>query len=42
MVYSRKPNLSYLKIIGSLAYVLIKNKKDRPAKAKLQENALIG
>ncbi|SCO78293.1 uncharacterized protein FRV6_02506 [Fusarium oxysporum] len=27
MVHGRKPNLSHLKIIGSLAYVLIKNKK---------------
>ncbi|PCD22187.1 hypothetical protein AU210_015981 [Fusarium oxysporum f. sp. radicis-cucumerinum] len=42
MVHGRKPNLSNLKIIGSLAYVLIKNKKARPAKAKLQENALMG
>jgi hypothetical protein len=41
-VHGRKPNLSYLKIIGSLAYVLIKNKKDRPARAKLQEKALKG
>ncbi|KAG7000845.1 Copia protein [Fusarium oxysporum f. sp. conglutinans] len=32
MVHGRKPNLSNLKIIGSLAYVLIKNKKARPAK----------
>ncbi|KAK7571600.1 hypothetical protein V3481_018811 [Fusarium oxysporum f. sp. vasinfectum] len=30
MVHGRKPNLSNLKIIGSLAYVLIKNKKARP------------
>ncbi|KAF6527626.1 hypothetical protein HZS61_007964 [Fusarium oxysporum f. sp. conglutinans] len=42
MVHGRKPNLSNLKIIGSLAYVLIKNKKARPAKAKLQENAVMG
>jgi hypothetical protein len=42
MVHGRKPNLSNLKIIGSLAYVLIKNKKARPARAKLQENALMG
>ncbi|KAH7464328.1 hypothetical protein FOMA001_g17638 [Fusarium oxysporum f. sp. matthiolae] len=42
MVHGRKPNLSHLKIIGSLAYVLIKNKKARPARAKLQENALTG
>jgi hypothetical protein len=42
MVHNRKPNLSYLKIIGSLAYVLIKNKKDRKASAKLQEKALMG
>ncbi|PCD21995.1 hypothetical protein AU210_015798 [Fusarium oxysporum f. sp. radicis-cucumerinum] len=42
MVHGRKPNLSNLKIIGSLAYVLIKKKKARPAKAKLQENALMG
>lgn len=42
MVHGRKPNLSHLKIIGSLAYVLIKNKRTRPARAKLQENALMG
>lgn len=42
MVHGRKPNISHLKIIGSLAYVLIKNKKARPARAKLQENALMG
>ncbi|EFZ03308.2 Integrase, catalytic core [Metarhizium robertsii ARSEF 23] len=42
MVHGRKPNLSHLKIIGSLAYVLIKSKKIRPARAKLQENALMG
>jgi hypothetical protein len=42
MVHGRKPNLSHLKIIGSLAYVLIKSKKARPARAKLQEKALMG
>ncbi|KAF5236868.1 hypothetical protein FANTH_11110 [Fusarium anthophilum] len=42
MVHGRKRNLSHLKIIGSLAYVLIKNKKARSARAKLQENALTG
>ena len=42
MVHGRKPNLSHLKIIGSLAYVLIKSKKARPARAKLQEKALVG
>lgn len=42
MVHGRKPNLPNLKITGSLAYVLIKNKKARPARAKLQENALMG
>jgi hypothetical protein len=42
MVHGRKPNLSYLKIISTLAYVLIKNKKVRPARAKLQEKALMG
>jgi hypothetical protein len=42
MVHGRKPNLSYHKIIGSRAYVLIKDKKTRPAKAKLKEKALMG
>ena len=42
IVHKRKPNLSHVRIIGSLAYVLIKNKRFRPAKAKLQENALMG
>ena len=42
IVHNRKPNLSYLKIIGSLAYVLIKNKKHRPLRAKLQEKAFMG
>lgn len=42
MVHGRKPNLSYLKIIGSLAYVLIKNTRNRPARAKLQEKAIKG
>ena len=42
MVHGRKPNLSNLKIIGSLAYVLIKNTRDRPATAKLQEKAIKG
>lgn len=42
MAHDRKPNISNLKIIGSLAYVLVKNKKARPARAKLQENALMG
>jgi len=42
MVHRRKPNLSHLKIIGSLAYVLIKNTRHRPATAKLQEKAVKG
>lgn len=42
MVHGRKPNLAYLKIIGSLAYVLIKNKRDRPARAKLNDKAVMG
>lgn len=42
MVHGRKPNLSHLKIIGSLAYVLIKNTRYRPATAKLQEKAVKG
>jgi hypothetical protein len=42
MVHGRKPNLSHLKIIGSLSYVLIKNKRYRPARAKLQEKAITG
>lgn len=42
MVHGRKPNLSHLKIIGSLAYVLIKNTRYRPATAKLQEKAVNG
>lgn len=42
MVHGRKPNLAYLKIIGSLSYVLIKNKRDRPSSAKLSEKAIKG
>ena len=42
MVHARKPNLSYLKIIGSLAYVLVKNRRDRSARAKLQDKAIKG
>ena len=42
MVHGRQPDLSHLKIIGSRAYVLIKNQRDRPARAKLQEKALMG
>jgi hypothetical protein len=42
MVHGRQPDLSHFKIIGSQAYVLIKNRRDRPARAKLQEKALIG
>jgi hypothetical protein len=42
MVHARKPNLAYLKIIGSLAYVLVKNRRDRPARAKLQDKAIMG
>jgi len=42
MVHGRKPNLSHLKTISSLAYVLIKNTRYRPATAKLQEKAVKG
>ncbi|KAE8855424.1 hypothetical protein PTNB73_10081 [Pyrenophora teres f. teres] len=42
MVHARQPDLSYVRIIGSRAYVLIKNRRDRPARAKLQERALMG
>jgi hypothetical protein len=42
MVHSRKPNLAYLKIIGSLCYVLIKSKRARLLKAKLSERAIMG
>jgi len=42
MVHVRKPNLSHLKIVGSLAYVLIKSKRDRPARAKLRDKAIMG
>jgi hypothetical protein len=42
MVHVRKPNLSHLKIVGSLAYVLNKNKRDRPARAKLRDKAIMG
>lgn len=42
MIHGRKPNLAHLKIIGSQAYVLIKNTRDRPATAKLQEKAVKG
>ena len=42
LVHGRQPDLSHLKIIGSRAYVLIKNRRDRPARAKLQEKALMG
>jgi hypothetical protein len=41
-VHRRKPNLSHLKVIGSLAYVLIKNTRYRLATAKLQEKAVKG
>jgi hypothetical protein len=42
IVHARQPNLSHIKIISSQAYVLIKNRRDRLARAKLQERALIG
>jgi hypothetical protein len=42
IVHGRQPDLSHLKIIGSRAYVLIKNQRNRPARAKLQEKALMG
>ena len=35
MVHGRQPDLSHLRIIGSRAYVLFKNRRDRPARAKL-------
>jgi hypothetical protein len=38
----RKPNLSTLKIIGSLSYVLIKNQRDRPTRMKIQDKAIKG
>jgi len=42
MVHNRKPNIAHFKIIGSLAYVLIKSKRERPAKAKLSDKAIKG
>ena len=42
MIHGRKPNLAYLRIIGSLAYVLVKNRRERPARAKLQDKAVMG
>nr|QCF41193.1 CcxB [Bipolaris sorokiniana] len=42
IVHSRKPDLSGLRIIGSRAYVLVKNLRDRPARAKLHDKALMG
>ena len=42
MVHGRKPNLSQHRIIGSLAYVLIKNQRNRPSTAKLKEKAIKG
>jgi hypothetical protein len=42
MVHGRQPDLSHVKVIGSRAYVLIKNRRDRPARAELQEKALMG
>jgi hypothetical protein len=42
MVHGRKPNLSRFKIMGSLSYVLIKNRSDRPARTKLNAKAITG
>lgn len=42
MVHGRKPDLSHIRIIGARAYVMVKNLRDRPSRAKLQEKAIMG
>jgi len=42
MIHGGKPNLSQHRIVGSLAYVLIKNQRDCLNRAKLQEKAIKG
>ncbi|KAI1676067.1 RVT-2 domain containing protein [Pyrenophora tritici-repentis] len=42
MVHGRKPDLSHIRIIGARAYIMVKNLRDRPSRAKLQEKAIMG
>lgn len=42
LVHGRQPNLAGFRVIGSKAYVLIKNKQQRPQLHKLRSKSIIG